>query len=60
MRRTLSLDGKKLRVEVRAETGDGTLRVGIEGGDRELVARETPGGWTITNGRRTVEAGVTG
>jgi len=59
MRRTLSLDGKDCRVEVRAEAG-GVLRVGIEGGDGELVARETPGGWTITNGRRTVEAGVTG
>ena len=60
MRRILSLDGQKLRVEVRAEAGDATLRVGIEGGGGELVARETPGGWTITNGRRTVEAGVTG
>ena len=60
MRRVLSLDGKDCRVEVRAEPGGATLRVGIEGADGELVARETPGGWTITNGRRTVEAGVSG
>ena len=60
MRRVLSLDGQELRVEVRAEAGGATLRVGIEGADAELVARETPGGWTVTNGRRTVEAGVTG
>lgn len=59
MRRTLSLDGQDRRVEVRAEAG-GVLRVGIEGRDGELVARQTPGGWTVTNGRRTVEAGVTG
>ncbi len=58
MRRTLSLDGKDRRVEVRA--AGGALRVGIEGNGGELVARETPGGWTITNGRRTVEAGVSG
>lgn len=60
MRRILSLDGQELRVEVRADDGDGALRVGIEGGDEELAARETPGGWIITNGRRTVEAGVSG
>ena len=60
MRRTLSIDGKDCRVEVRAEASDATLRIGIEGGDGELVAREAPGGWTITTGRRTVEAGVTG
>ena len=60
MRRTLSIDGKDCRVEVRPEPGGATLTVEIEGGDGELVARETPGGWTITNGRRTVEAGVTG
>ena len=58
MRRILSLDGEDRRVEVRA--ADGVLRVGIEGGGGELIARETPGGWTITNGRRTVEAGVAG
>ena len=60
MRRILSLDGQDCRVEVRAEAGGATLRVGIEGGDGELVAREAPGGWTVTNGRRTVEAGVSG
>ncbi len=60
MRRILSIDGKESRVEVRADADGGTLRVGVEGGDGELVARETPAGWTITNGRRTVEAGVTG
>ena len=58
MRRILSLDGEDRRVEVRA--AGGVLRVGIEGGGGELIARETPGGWTITNGRRTVEAGVAG
>ena len=60
MRRTLSIDGRDRRVEVRAEAGGAVLKVGIEGRDGELVARETPGGWTITNGRRTVEAGVIG
>lgn len=60
MRRILCLDGRELLVAVRAEAGDAVLRVGIEGGDGELVARESPGGWTITTGRRTVEAGVTG
>ena len=60
MRRVLCLDGQDHRVEVRAEAGDGHLRLGIEGGDGEWIARETPGGWTITNGRRTVEAGVSG
>ena len=60
MRRTLSIDGRDHRVEVRAEAGGATLRIGIEGREEELVARATPGGWTITNGRRTVEAGVTG
>ena len=60
MRRILSLDGQDCRVEVRAEAGGAVLRVGIEGGDGELVAREAPGGWTVTNGRRTVEAGVSG
>ena len=60
MRRILSLDGQELRVEVHGEAAGAVLRVGIEGDDAELVARETPGGWTITNGRRTVEAGVTG
>lgn len=60
MRRILSIDGEDRRVEVRVEAGGAVLRVGIEDGDGELVARETPGGWTITNGRRTVEAGVTG
>jgi len=59
MRRILALDGQELRVEVRAEADGAVLRVGIEGGDGELVARETPGGWTVTNGRHTVEAGVT-
>ena len=56
VRRVLSLDGEDRRVEVRA--ADGVLRVRIEGDGAELIARETPGGWTITNGRRTVEAGV--
>ena len=60
MRRILSLDGQDCRVEVRAEAGGAVLRVGIEGGDGELAAREAPGGWTVTNGRRTVEAGVSG
>lgn len=60
MRRILSIDGEDRQVEVRVEAGGAVLRVAIEGGDGELVARETPGGWTITNGRRTVEAGVTG
>ena len=60
MRRTLSLDGQDCRVEVHAEAGDGALRVGVDGGGGELVARATPGGWIVTDGRRTVEAGVTG
>ena len=58
MRRTLSLDGEDRWVEVRADGAD-TLRVGIEGAGEALVARAAPGGWTITVGRRTVEAGVT-
>ena len=60
MRRILSLDGQDCRVEIRAEAGDGALRVAVDGGAGELVARATPGGWTVTDGRRTVEAGVTG
>jgi biotin carboxyl carrier protein len=58
MRRVFSLGGKDHRVEVRSDADGGTLRLAVEGADEELVARETPGGWTITRGRTTVETGV--
>ncbi len=59
MRRVLFLDGKEHRVEARAEAGEATVKVGLENPGDELVARAAPGGWTVTDGRRTVEAGVT-
>lgn len=60
MRRVLCLDGKEYRVEVRPEARDAAVRVGLEDPGNELVARAAPGGWTVTDGRRSVEAGVTG
>ena len=59
MRRMLSLDGQDLWVEVRADSGDAALKLAIEGAEGELIAHAAPGGWTITHGRQTVEAGVT-
>lgn len=58
MRRVFSLGGKDYRVEVRSDADGGTLNLAIEGADEELLAQETPGGWIITSGRRTVETGV--
>ena len=58
MRRVLTLDGHDLWVEVHAEPGDATLNLRIEGADEELVARAAPGGWNVTHGRQTAEAGV--
>lgn len=59
MRRVLSLDGRSHRVEACAEPADGLLTVRVEGAEEAIAARAAPGGWTITHGRRTVEAGVT-
>ena len=58
MRRILSLEGRDLWVEARTGTGDATLKLAVEGAAGALIARAAPGGWTITEGRRTVEAGV--
>ena len=58
MRRVLILDGHDLWVEVHAEPGGTTLKLRIEGADEELVARAAPGGWNVTHGRQTAEAGV--
>lgn len=59
MRRVLLLDGRRHQVEACAEPGDGRLTLRVEGAEGVVAARATPGGWTITRGRRTVEAGVT-
>lgn len=59
MRRVLSIDGRSHRVEAYVEPGDERLTLRIEGAGGALAARAAPGGWTITQGRRTVEAGVT-
>ena len=59
MRRTLSFEGKRHRVEACPESGHDFLAVQVEGSDGLVVARSAPGGWTITHGRRTVEAGIT-
>lgn len=58
MRRVLFLDGRSHRVEASAESGGERLALRIDGVDGVIAAR-APGGWTITRGRRTVEAGVT-
>ena len=58
MRRVLSLDGRRHRVETSVESGGERLTVRIDGADGAIAVR-APGGWTITRGRRTVEAGVT-
>ena len=59
MRRILSLDGTDHQVEVREKAGDPAVRVRVGDTGGELVARAAPGGWTVTDGRRTVEVGVT-
>ena len=58
MRRVLTLDGHDFWVEVHAEPGGANLKLRIEGADEELVARAAPGGWNVTRGRQTAEAGV--
>lgn len=58
MRRELFVDGRSHRVETCVESGGERLTVRIVGTDLALTARAAPGGWTITQGRRTVEAGV--
>ena len=59
MRRVLSLEGRRHRVEARAEPSDACLRIEVEGAEGALLARAAPGGWTITQGTRTIEAGIT-
>ena len=59
MRRVLSFDGQDRRVEAHREPGGDGLRLQIEGAAEEATARPAPGGWTITRGRRSIEAGVT-
>ncbi len=57
-------DSDEVRLEV-APSGDGALRVRIAGAAGDAAAgapfeaRPGPGGWTISRGRRTLEAGVT-
>lgn len=59
MRRVVSFDGRDRPVEVRREPDDEGLLVRVAGVEEEAVARSARGGWTITRGRRSVEAGVT-
>ena len=58
MRCVLSRDGVSHRVEALVGPDPGGLTLRIAGAEGTFAARQAPGGWTITRGRRTVEAGV--